>query len=236
MLEQSWQDASGPAVAGANAAAQTSQHNNMLRRTKQAYDRYGWRLLPIGIYRGLFQWCRVRSILVCLKIELLVSSRVGSRVEFGKAFSVWVPGGHLEIDSRTQFRDRCAIGVSPNPRAEVYIGADCYFANDVHIYASREIRIGDNVRVGEFTSLRDSSHKYEDRNVEINQQGDVIGTIAIGDDVWIGRGCLILGSPDGLVIGRGAVIAAQSVVKESIPAYAVAAGAPAKVVKYRKPE
>ena len=56
------------------------------------------------------------------------------------------------------------------------------------------------------------------------------GNITIDDDVWIGYGAVIL---SGVHIGQGAVIAAGSVVSSDIPAYAVADGIPAKVIKYR---
>ncbi len=56
------------------------------------------------------------------------------------------------------------------------------------------------------------------------------GNIELGHDVWIGTQCVIL---SGAKIGTGAVIAANSVVTGEIPPYAIAAGSPAKVIKYR---
>lgn len=56
------------------------------------------------------------------------------------------------------------------------------------------------------------------------------GDIIVGDDVWIGYGATVL---SGVHIGQGAVIAAGAVVTKDIPPYAVAAGVPARVVKYR---
>ncbi|HSV68807.1 MAG TPA: CatB-related O-acetyltransferase [Methylibium sp.] len=55
----------------------------------------------------------------------------------------------------------------------------------------------------------------------------------IGNDVWIGHGAFVL---PGVSIGDGAVVAAQSVVTKDVPPYAVVAGSPARVVKYRFPE
>ena len=56
------------------------------------------------------------------------------------------------------------------------------------------------------------------------------GSIIIGDEVWIGYGAMIF---SGVNIGKGAIIAAGSVVNQDIPPYSVAAGVPAKVIKYR---
>ncbi|WP_375466069.1 CatB-related O-acetyltransferase [uncultured Methylobacterium sp.] len=56
------------------------------------------------------------------------------------------------------------------------------------------------------------------------------GDVAIGHDVWLGSGCMIL---SGVSIGHGAVVAARAVVTRDVPAYAVAAGNPARVVRHR---
>ena len=66
---------------------------------------------------------------------------------------------------------------------------------------------------------------------------DTNGTckILIGSDVWIGRECILkCNNPHKpLIIGDGAVIAANSVVVKSVPPYAIVGGNPAKVIKYR---
>lgn len=58
-------------------------------------------------------------------------------------------------------------------------------------------------------------------------------SITIGDDVWIGARAIIL---DGVNVGNGAVIAAGAVVTKDIPPYAIVAGIPAKIIRYRQPE
>lgn len=55
----------------------------------------------------------------------------------------------------------------------------------------------------------------------------------IGNDVWIGTGATLVCSKSALHIGDGAVIAAGAVVTRDVPAYAVVAGCPAKIVRYR---
>lgn len=55
--------------------------------------------------------------------------------------------------------------------------------------------------------------------------------ISIGNDVWIGRNAII--TPSVCTIGDGAVIGAGSVVTKDVPDFAVVAGNPAKILKYR---
>jgi acetyltransferase-like isoleucine patch superfamily enzyme len=54
--------------------------------------------------------------------------------------------------------------------------------------------------------------------------------MVLEDDVWIGMGATVL---DRVTIGKGAMVAAGSVVTKDVPAGVIAAGAPSKVVKMR---
>jgi acetyltransferase-like isoleucine patch superfamily enzyme len=56
------------------------------------------------------------------------------------------------------------------------------------------------------------------------------GDVVIGSDVWLGSQCVIMA---GARIGHGAVVAARAVVSHDVPPYAIVAGNPARVVKYR---
>lgn len=106
----------------------------------------------------------------------------------------------------------------------VYIGRNCVLSSDAGI------SIGDNSMLAEFVSVIDANHSFEKNGIPIRDQDLRSQPIKIGSDVWIGRSCAIL---CGTTIGDGAVIGANSVVTRDIPAYAVACGAPARVIKYR---
>jgi acetyltransferase-like isoleucine patch superfamily enzyme len=54
--------------------------------------------------------------------------------------------------------------------------------------------------------------------------------IQIGNDVWIGCNCIIMG---GITIGNGAIIAAGAVVTKDVEDYAIVGGVPAKIIRYR---
>ena len=56
------------------------------------------------------------------------------------------------------------------------------------------------------------------------------GNIVIKDDVWIGQNAIIC---SGVTVGQGAVVAAGAIVTKNVEPYAIVAGNPAKVIKYR---
>ena len=104
------------------------------------------------------------------------------------------------------------------------------------IAARSKIVIGNHVMFGPEVTIRGGNHRIDIvgrfmksvTNEEKRQEDDLGG---VGeDDVWIGSRAIIL---HGVTIGRGAVVAAGAVVTKSIPPYAIAAGIPAKVIRFR---
>src|SRR5262249_11410508 len=72
--------------------------------------------------------------------------------------------------------------------------------------------------------------KYRESARQIGGYQRLTGDVVVGNDVWIGYGATILG---GVTIHDGAVIGAGAVVTRDVPAYAVVAGNPAKLIRYR---
>ena len=101
-----------------------------------------------------------------------------------------------------------------------------------HINAScgGNIIIGDHCPIGPGVVMRTANHRFQNKDVNIQEQGHQIGDIVIEDDCWIGANAIILG---GVHIGKGAIIGAGAVVTKDIPSMAIAVGVPAKVLKYR---
>jgi len=56
------------------------------------------------------------------------------------------------------------------------------------------------------------------------------GATVIGNDVWLGTACILM---PGIKIGNGALVAAYAVVTKDVPAYALVAGNPARILRYR---
>lgn len=95
-----------------------------------------------------------------------------------------------------------------------------------------ELEVGDYVMVAPDVKILGGGHKFENRDRTIGSQGDCPKSkLIIGDDVWIGSNTIILGKVS--KIGKGAVIGAGSVVTKEVPDYAVVAGNPARIIKYR---
>lgn len=102
------------------------------------------------------------------------------------------------------------------------IGAYCSIAENVEILLGGNHRI-DWVSTYPFPAFFAEASHIEDYTVS---RGDVV----IGSDVWLCSNCLIL---SGVNIGHGAVIASGAVVTRDVEPYAIMAGNPARLLRYR---
>lgn len=113
----------------------------------------------------------------------------------------------------------------------IKVGQNCSVNPYSILYGHGGLEIGDSVRIAAHTIIIPANHIYHDPEVLIRKQGLTREGILIEDDVWIGANCTIL---DGIEIGEGAVVAAGSVVTESVPRYAIVAGIPAEQIGDRR--
>ncbi len=115
--------------------------------------------------------------------------------------------------------------------SKLVLGSGTYVGEHNNIRAAGgSIFIGDNCLISQQVSIIASDHGIQKDELIKTQLWIKKGDIIIEDDVWIGCACQIL---SGVRIGRGAVIAAGSLVNKDVPAYSIVAGIPAKVLKYR---
>lgn len=115
-----------------------------------------------------------------------------------------------------------ALGVMTwnNPEESLEIGDYVALANETLI------QLGGNHGIRCLSS-------FPFRSRLLGGQEDVVGTkgpVIIDDDVWIGTRAMIL---SGVHVSQGAVVGAGSVVTRDVPPYAIVAGNPARVVRYR---
>lgn len=102
------------------------------------------------------------------------------------------------------------------------IGSFCSFAEDVTVFLGGEHRV-DWITTYPFNVL-------DERFAAITGHPHSKGDVEIGNDVWVGRGAVIL---SGVKVGDGAVIGAYAVVTRDVPPYGIVAGNPAKLLRLR---
>lgn len=115
-------------------------------------------------------------------------------------------------------------------QGQLHIGRDFYANRDFYLSCMDQISIGDRVRLGERVSLHDENHVFEpvDDRLPARRFGYSVKPIRIGDDVWLGANVVVL---PGAVIGSNTVVAANSVVRGSLPPNVLAGGQPAVVIR-----
>lgn len=110
------------------------------------------------------------------------------------------------------------------------IGDKVVFARDVTVNCYLDVEIGASTLIADTTYICDFDHKTEDLGLPIKDQGLVKSPVRIGPDCWLATKVTVTRGAD---IGRGVVIGANSVARGNIPAYSVAVGIPAVVVRDR---
>jgi maltose O-acetyltransferase len=121
----------------------------------------------------------------------------------------------------------------------VHIGNHVYIASNVMFMSTRaKIYIGDHVMISSGVFVVTGNHRidvperYMDMITDDEKRPEDDQDVVFEGDNWIGVGSIIL---KGVTIGKGAVVAAGSVVTKDVPPYAVVGGNPAKVIKVRFP-
>lgn len=107
---------------------------------------------------------------------------------------------------------------------QVYIGEDLIIIDELDDIGM--VKIGDRVAIAERVTLVISSNSNFSKLRSILT--DEHGNIEIGDDSWLGTGCIILPN---VKIGQGAVVGAGAVVTKDVPDFTIVAGIPAKFIR-----
>lgn len=115
---------------------------------------------------------------------------------------------------------------------EITIGNNCGIGAYSHISAINGIHIGNNVRMGKSILIIDNAHGASQRDLlDMSPRLRPLaskGPIIIEDNVWIGEKASIMPA---VRIGKGAIVAANSVVTHDVEPYCVVGGNPAKLIK-----
>lgn len=123
---------------------------------------------------------------------------------------------------------------------KITIGNYCFIGEDSKLWSAEHIKIGNNVLISHQVNIHDNNAHpidFNDRKKHFEQiitvghkpQPNLNGKeIIIEDDVWIGFNATVL---KGVTIGKGAIVAACSVVTKDVPPFTMIAGNPAKIIK-----
>jgi acetyltransferase-like isoleucine patch superfamily enzyme len=117
---------------------------------------------------------------------------------------------------------------APAP-ARIRIGAGTFLNIGVMVAAAELVDIGSHCMFANGCFVTDANHRFDDLQRPVPWQGFTSkGPTRIGDNVWCGAHVVVT---SGVTIGERCVIGANSVVTESLPAFSIAAGAPARVLR-----
>lgn len=176
--------------------------------------RYQHAVDPLGVLIRRAVW---RALVKKLGAGVTIEPGVGWK--HPETFEI---GGGVFIGSNAFFQGRHDGSLRIGER--VWIGPQAYFD-------ARALVIEDDVGWGPGAKVLGSTHTGLPVDVPIIRTDLWIKPVHIGAEADIGTGAIIL---PGVTIGRGAIIGAGAVVASDVPAYAIAAGIPARVIRWRE--
>lgn len=157
---------------------------------------------------------KVKSLLCKALLMRQKNIHIGNNTTFGRGTVFYAPT-EINIGNNVYIGKYCTL------EADIIIKDDVLLGNNIGLIGKHD---HDYTQVG--TSIKDSP---QIRDVNYNFKGKGL-KIEIENDVWIGYGSIVV---SGVKIGRGAIVAAGSVVLKDVEPYSIVAGNPAKVVKMR---
>lgn len=182
--------------------------------------------------------------IVGISLELDILKKEYIRTTHENLFSI---GGDLTFEapvsiSNAKFSGRCELGFLSYVRENgqfggVTIGRYCSIGANVIIgggqhpidWFSSHPFVYDGSRV--FKNFEEYAKLSKKNQLNPNKgKGRPKTRVTIGNDVWVGEGASI---KQGVNIGDGAIIGTRSVVTKDVPPYAIVAGIPAKLIRYR---
>jgi acetyltransferase-like isoleucine patch superfamily enzyme len=183
--------------------------NGMLNRQYgRLLWRYAWRRLLTQAGR---RWRTDGFVFFGRRLELEIGRK--GTIRFGHF--VWIGDGS---------KIRCHEG-------EVEIGRKTVIGQDCTISAYQRVRIGEQCVIADRSMFIDFDHGIVEVERPIRLQGIYKRDVVVGSNVWIGYGACVL---RGVSVGDNSVIGTNSVVTKDVPANAVVAGIPARVIRMRE--
>jgi len=182
--------------------------------------------------RGLIDTAIVRLLAMWWGVKIGVHCRF-----FGLPLLRRLPGSTIIIGDNCTFNSaywsslvgvsrRCVVATLGD-NAKIKIGDNCGLSGTI-IGAAELVTLGDRVMAGANTTITDTDWHPLDPVARFEKEAGLSSSVVIEDDVWLGLNVVVL---KGVAIGRETVVAANSVVVNSLPAGVLAAGVPAKTIR-----
>ena len=185
---------------------------------------------------SIVSWNWLKSKLYCEQL-LRYRCRVGDHVTMDGYVPYIYGYGKIELGHHVRIgnRNTWIVGIKIYDDPVLKIGDDTTLGYMNMISVAQKVVIGDRcLFAGEIKIFDNNSHPLDPqkRRHKIIMDKTDVAPVIIEDDVWIGTNALIL---KGVTIGRGAVVAAGSVVTKNIPPYTLVGGNPARTIRVIEP-
>jgi acetyltransferase-like isoleucine patch superfamily enzyme len=146
------------------------------------------------------------------------------------------PGVKLEIgrDAVLHLGRWCWIGHGTKIRAhegEVRVGAKTVIGQECTISSYQHVSIGRECIIADRVMLIDFDHGVVEVERPIRHQGIYKRDVRVGNNVWVGYGAAFL---RGVTVGDNSVVGTYTVVNKDVPANAVVAGVPVRLLRMRE--
>lgn len=194
----------------------------------------------MNLLRGIFRKIGIHRCGKILFIGKRVILKHKNFMKFGTGVTI---GDYVEIDALSreglQFGDNVKIGNYSIIRCSgslkelgkgIKIGDNFGCGDFCFFGAAGGIQIGNDVIMGQNIRFHSENHYFDRTDILIRHQGVFQKGIIIEDDCWVGAGTVFL---DGVKVGKGSVIGANTLVNKDIPPYSVAVGSPVRIIKNR---
>ncbi len=187
------------------------------------------------------------------KLYPMILGSVGRNVVFGANVTIRHPH-KIVIGDNVVIDDNCCLDAKGSDNQRIVIGSGVFVGRNTilsckngdiivedhanigfncEIFSASRVRVGKNILMAAYTYLVGGDHLYDRVDIPVLQQGRTARGIDVDDNVWLGTHVVVT---DGARVGRDAIIGAGAVVVGEIPAFAIATGIPAKVIRDRRGE
>jgi acetyltransferase-like isoleucine patch superfamily enzyme len=185
------------------------------------------------------------------KLYPIVLGAVGRNVVFGVNVTIRHPH-KITIADNVVVDDNCCLDAKGTDNKGITIGEGVFVGRNTilsckngeividdhanlgfncEVFSASRVRVGKSVLIAAYTYLVGGDHLYDRFDIPVLEQGRTARGIDVDDNVWLGTHVVIT---DGSHVGRDAIIGAGAVVVGEIPAFAIATGIPARVVRDRR--